>query len=88
MDMILKNPEEKAIIDAFFELVQVVELGDAIAQHVILYRAEKRRKIKLPDAIILATAKYLGADLLSDDWDDFANIDLEVDMRNIDFLKR
>ena len=42
----------------------------------------------LPDAIILATAKYLGADLLTDDWDDFVNIDVDVNVRNIDVFKR
>jgi predicted nucleic acid-binding protein len=55
---------------------------------VIVYKKAKRRKIKLPDAIILATAHYLGADLLSDDWDDFINIDDTVRVRNVDDLKK
>ncbi len=82
------NSDEKDIIDAFFELVEVVDVNLSIAQNVIVYKTSKRRKIKLPDAIILATAKYLGADLLTDDWDDFVNIDVDVNVRNIDVFKR
>ena len=82
------NSDEKDLIDAFFELVEVVDVNLSIAQNVIVYKTSKRRKIKLPDAIILATAKYLGADLLTDDWDDFVNIDVDVNVRNIDVFKR
>jgi predicted nucleic acid-binding protein len=82
------NSDEKAIIDAFFEMVEVVDVNKSIAENVIRYRKEKRRKIKLPDAIILATAQYLGADLLSDDWDDFINIDNSVRVLNVDDLKK
>jgi predicted nucleic acid-binding protein len=82
------NSDEKAIIDAFFEMVEVVDVNKSIAEKVIVYKREKRRKIKLPDAIILATANYLGADLLSDDWDDFINIDDAVRVRNVNDLKR
>jgi predicted nucleic acid-binding protein len=82
------NSDEKDLIDAFFELVEVVDVNQSVAQNVILYKTSKKRKIKLPDAIILATAKYLGADLLTDDWDDFVNIDVDVNVRNIDVFKR
>jgi hypothetical protein len=82
------NSDEKDLIDAFFELVEVVDVNQSVAQNVILYKTSKKRKIKLPDAIILATAKYLGADLLTDDWDDFVNIDIDVNVRNIDVFKR
>ncbi|MEZ4985017.1 MAG: PIN domain-containing protein [Saprospiraceae bacterium] len=83
-----QNNAEKNIIDAFFELVEVIDVNKSIAQNVIVYKQSKKKKIKLPDAIILATAKYLGADLLSDDWDDFINIDPSVPVLNIDNLKR
>ena len=63
-------------------------INKSIAENVIRYKKEKRRKIKLPDAIILATANYLGADLLSDDWDDFINIDNSVRVLNVDDLKK
>lgn len=83
-----KNSDEKDIIKAFFDIVEVVDVNQSIAQNVIVYKTAKKRKIKLPDAIILATAKYLGADLLSDDWDDFINIDGDVNVRNIDVFKK
>lgn len=53
----------------------------------ILYRKNKSKKIKLPDAIILASAKYINAELLTDDWDDFRLIDSTVDVKDIDDLK-
>lgn len=83
-----QSSSEKDLIDAFFELVEVVDVNKSIAQNVIVYKQAKKRKIKLPDAIILATAKYLGADLLSDDWDDFIHIDATVNVLNIDNLKK
>lgn len=83
-----KNADEKDIIDAFFEMVAIVDVNMSISEHVIAYKKQKKRKIKLLDAIILATAKYLGADLLSDDWDDFVNIDDDVNIVNIDDLKK
>ncbi len=43
--------------------------------------------MKLPKRIILASAKYVNADLLSDDWDDFQNIDSTVVVKNLDDLK-
>ncbi len=59
-----------------------------IAEQVILYNKQKRKKIKLPDAIILATAKNLGAQLLSEDWDDFLGIDDKVIVRDLSSIKR
>jgi len=53
----------------------------------ILCRKNKTKKIKLPDAIILASAKYINAELLIDDWDDFQVIDSTVDVKDIDDLK-
>jgi len=44
----------------------------------------KTKKIKLPDAIILATAKYLDAELITNDLNDFKNIDDAVVISKID----
>jgi predicted nucleic acid-binding protein len=41
----------------------------------------------LPDAIILATARYLDAELVTDDWDDFKNIDNQVTIQKLDDFK-
>ncbi len=78
---------EKDLIDQFFQSVEIVEINKDITDQAIIYRKNKSKKIKLPDAIILASAKYVNADLLSDDWDDFQNIDLTVEVKDIDDLK-
>jgi predicted nucleic acid-binding protein len=70
-----------------FGSLDVEEVSIAIAKQVIIYRKNKNKKIKLPDAIILATAKHLGADLITDDWDDFINIDKDVVVKNLDAFK-
>ncbi|WP_264534762.1 type II toxin-antitoxin system VapC family toxin [Flavobacterium sp. N1736] len=82
------NNKEKQLIDALFKSIEVVELNKTIAEMAIEIRRNKERKIKLPDAIILATAKFLKLPLLTDDWDDFEKIDKEVIISNVDFLKK
>jgi predicted nucleic acid-binding protein len=72
------------LIDDIFGNLDIEDTTIAIAKQVIIYRRNKKKKIKLPDAIILATAKMLGADLVTDDWDDFINIDDQVVIRRID----
>jgi len=57
---------------------EIVDVNQEIAQQVIIYRKREDKKIKIPDAIILATAKYLNADLITDDWDDFIGFDDHV----------
>jgi len=78
---------EKDLIDAFFDSVEIIEINREIADQAIIYRKNKIKKIKLPDAIILASAKYANADLLTDDWDDFQNIDSTVIVKDLDDLK-
>jgi len=82
-----KNPNEKEKLDQFFNHIQVVQTNTSIANKAIEYRVSASKKIKLPDAIILATASYLNATLLTDDWDDFQNIDDAVAIGNLDDLK-
>ena len=78
---------EKDMIDEIFDNVEIIELNKAVADQAITYRKNKLKKIKLPDAVILATAKYADADLLTDDWDDFQNIDSTVNVIDLDDLK-
>ena len=82
-----QNRAEKDLIDEFFANLEIVEVNRAIADQAVIYRKNKIKRIKLPDAIILATAKYLYADLLSDDWDDFQGIDNSVNVLKLDPLK-
>ncbi len=78
---------ELDLIDEFFDSVEIIEVNQEIADQAIIYRKNKSKKIKLPDAIILASAKYVNADLLTDDWGDFQNIDSTVIVKDIDDLK-
>jgi predicted nucleic acid-binding protein len=83
-----ENHQEKALIDELFDNISVVEINKPIAEQVIFYRKSKLKKIKLPDAIILATAHYLGVDLLTDDWDDFLPHARHVQIQNIEHFKK
>jgi len=67
------NKDEKAFIEHILQQFPVVDINKTIADITVEYR--KKRKIKLPDAFILATAKHLQADLLTSNVDDFKNID-------------
>ena len=82
-----QDSTEKDITDEIFRNLQIIEVTQEIADQAIIYRKNKSKKIKLPDAIILASAKYVNANLLSDDWDDFQNIDATVNVVDIDDLK-
>lgn len=78
---------QKDSLDETFANLEILEINQEIADQAIIYRKNKSKKIKLPDAIILATAKYLNADILTDDWDDFQNIDSSVNVLSLDDLK-
>ena len=82
-----ENADEKTLIDELFAALEVVEITRAIADQAITYRKNKSKKIKLPDAIILATTKFLNADLLTDDYDDFQTVDLSVNVLRLDSFK-
>ena len=82
-----QNRDEKDLTDELFANLEIVEVNRAIADQAIIYRKNKVKKIKLPDAIILATAKYLNADLLTENWKDFQTIDNFVNVLNLDTLK-
>lgn len=82
-----ENADEKALIDELFDSLEIVEITRDIADRAITYRKNKHKQIKLPDAIILATTKYLNADLLTDDYDDFQTVDLSVKVLSLDSFK-
>ena len=78
------NTDEVDLINEIFANLEITEVNIKIAKQAILYRKNAIKKIKLPDAIILATAKYLGAELITDDWDDFVNIDNSIVIKKLD----
>lgn len=75
--------EKINIIKMFFNNIEIIDVDFEIAKIVITYKTQVIKKIKLPDAIILATAKHLGGVLLTRNTVDFTNIDEKVKIENI-----
>jgi len=72
------DEEERQIIQKLLDHFTFIYINADIVEWVISIRKEK--KIKLPDAIILATAKVLNCDLLTRNVRDFQAIVKGVDI--------
>ena len=72
------DEKEEAFTTALFTLLEPMPITQAIADRVISYR--KIRKIKLPDAIILATAREHNCKLITRNVSDFIGLDKEVEV--------
>jgi len=59
------SKEEEEFIQKLLSLFEIIDITKIIAQEVISLK--KKRKIKLPDAIIVATALVEGATLYTND---------------------
>lgn len=70
------SPEEKQQATQLIAFAQIVPLNDEIVQKVIETREKKR--IKLPDAIIAATAIYTSSVLVTRNTKDFISLDIET----------
>jgi len=68
-----KSMEEQTIVEMFINGSTVIDLSDDIVSKTIEIR--KTKKIKLPDAIIAATALVYDLVLISRNTSDFNNID-------------
>jgi predicted nucleic acid-binding protein len=79
------NPGEEALIKNFIRQFEIVQTDMDIADKVVAYR--KIRKIKTPDAIILATARKLEAELISVNVSDFKSIDNAVSVLKLELNK-
>jgi predicted nucleic acid-binding protein len=82
-----KDENQKNILDKTFDRLEILEVDAEIADQTIIYRKSKIKKIKLPDAIILATAKMQDADLITNNLVDFQGIDSSVLIVGIDDLR-
>ena len=71
-----KDENEKVMISQILGMFEIINPDIEIADLTISYR--KIKKIKVPDAIILATARKLNAKLLTRNITDFANVDNKV----------
>jgi len=70
--------EEQIIID-ILNSIPIFKPDMSTASIAIDYR--KKSKIKLPDALILATTKQLKADLITRNIDDFKNVDNSIKIK-------
>ena len=75
-----KELEKKAL--AFISHANIYELTDEVADKVIDIR--QKYKVKTPDAIIGATALVHGFDIVTNNVDDFKNLDLEIVSIDVD----
>jgi len=73
--------EKEKSLKEFIDNLIVIETNLEIRKKVIEYR--KKKRIKLPDAIILATANIMKADLFTYNMDDFQNMDDTVKLFNL-----
>ncbi len=64
-----KAPEEETLIRRFLSSFELVELNSSIAERTIHLR--KERRLKVPDAIVYATAQELGTLLVTRNTKDF-----------------
>ena len=71
---------EKETLDNIFNFLEIIELDSQVAELTITYRKNQIKKIKLADAIILASAKSADADMITDNYRDFQNIDESVNI--------
>jgi predicted nucleic acid-binding protein len=81
------NKHEKELVDRIFQNLELIDLGPEIANIAIKFRSDDIKKIKLPDAAILATAKHLEADLRTNNLQDFIGVDPSVPLAGIDDLR-
>ncbi|MBC8385378.1 MAG: type II toxin-antitoxin system VapC family toxin [Candidatus Cloacimonetes bacterium] len=75
-----KTQDEKIIISELFAQFEIINIDLSIADTVISIR--NNHKIKLPDAIILATAKNSDCDLITRNISDFTKIIKTVNVIN------
>jgi predicted nucleic acid-binding protein len=81
------EPGEKDAVDEIFNNLEIVGIDEPVAEQAVKYRKSSVKKIKLPDAVILATAKVIGAGLLTNNLSDFENIDPSVELTGINEFK-
>ena len=67
-----RNPEEEEFLLEIFSRFEIVDISMSIAEQVILLK--KAKKMKLPDAILAATAIINGWRLITRDVEDFRGI--------------
>lgn len=68
--------EESKMLSKFIKTFKLIELDEKIADEAV--RIRRKNKIKLPDAIILATAKVKSCQLITRNTKDFGDKDPSI----------
>lgn len=71
-----KDEKEKSAIEKILRIITILNLDKEIADIAIEYR--KQTKIKLPDALIIATSEKIRADLITSNISDFKNLSKSI----------
>jgi predicted nucleic acid-binding protein len=71
-----RDPREEEFIREMIEVFRILFIDQKIADMAIEIR--RKRRIKLPDAIIAATAKALNLYLVTRNIDDFEKVDIQI----------
>ena len=71
-----RNPREEEFIREMIEVFRILFIDKKIADMAIEIR--RKRRIKLPDAIIAATAKALNLHLVTRNIDDFEKVEIQI----------
>ena len=77
---IFNDKDEEKFITDFFKTVFVIQLDERIIEDVI--KTRKKKKIKLPDAIIYSTAKITNLALVTENDADFKGLNGGVKIIN------
>lgn len=83
MGFAFPSPAEQGRMELLLRGLEVRPFTMEEAKFAVRYRLHPRRKIKLPDAAILATARAAGADLLTENLADFQDLDPQVRVLNL-----
>ena len=75
-----KDKEEEAVIHNLCKIIPILPLSDEIIEEVVKIR--RKKKIKLPDAIIFSSAKIHGLALVTANRDDFKGLNGNVRIIN------
>ncbi len=75
-----EDKEEEAVINNLCKTIPIINLSDEIIEEVVKIR--KKKKIKLPDAIIFSSAKIHGLVLITANKSDFKGLNGNVRVIN------
>lgn len=71
-----QSPEEEAVVRAFLSAFEVLSVDAPVAEEAVVLR--RSRRLKLPDAIIFATARIHGRSLATRNTRDFTEGEVGV----------